>query len=150
MRFACLAGLIVAAAASAQQPAVSRARFISDMDSLFRRMDLDSSGQINRKEIEQFQRAQAESEARQRNRAVFAQLDTDKNGQLSPEEYDRFNPPPNTANATPMLTVMDRDRNQSISLVEHRQAKLINFDRLDTNKDGVVTPEELKAGGAVR
>ena len=130
--------------------AISRARFIADTDALFRRMDLNSNGQLDRSEIELFQRNQANDAAVARNRTTFAQLDTDKDGKLSQSEFDRFAPPPNTANATPMLTRMDVDRSQSISLTEHRAAMLINFNRLDTDRDGVVSQAEMKAGGLAR
>ena len=33
---------------------------------------------------------------------------------------------------------MDGNRDSQISLAEHRTATLANFDRLDTDKDGVV------------
>ena len=35
---------------------------------------------------------------------------------------------------------MDGNRDQQVSLVEHRTATLANFDRLDTDRNGVVTP----------
>jgi hypothetical protein len=31
--------------------------------------------------------------------------------------------------------------------VEHRAATVANFDRLDADKDGIVTAAEMKAGG---
>ena len=130
--------------------AITRAKFISDTDALFRRMDLNANGQLDRTEIELFQRNQANDAAVARNRATFALLDTDKDGKLSQSEFDRFSPPPNTANATPMLTRMDVDRSQSISLAEHRAAMLSNFNRLDTDRDGVVSQAEMKAGGLAR
>ena len=39
-----------------------------------------------------------------------------------------------------MLGRMDGNRDRQISLAEHRAAMLANFDRLDTNRDGVVSP----------
>ena len=136
--------------APANPPIIGRPKFIADMDALFRRMDANANGQLDRAEIERFEYDQAKEAAVARNRAAFAQLDSDHDGKLSPGEFDRFNPPPNTANATPMLTRMDRDRSQSISLAEHRTATLANFDRLDVDKDGIVTPAEMKAGGISR
>ena len=50
----------------------------------------------------------------------------------------------------PILARMDLNRDQSISLVEHRTATLANFDRMDTDKNGIVTPAEIKAAGAGR
>jgi hypothetical protein len=45
---------------------------------------------------------------------------------------------------------MDLNRDQSISLVEHRTVTLANFDRMDADKNGIVTPAEMKARGVGR
>ena len=139
------------AAATATQPTapqpLSRTTFLSEMDSQFRLMDADKNGQLTRTEIEQFQKLQAVADAQARNRSLFAQLDTDKNGQVSAAEFTKMVTPPPVANAGPMLSREDSNRDQQISLVEHRIATLANFDRLDTDRDGVVTPAEMKAGG---
>jgi len=117
------------------------------MDSQFHQIDADKNGQLTRTEIEQHQQQSAIAEAKARNRAQFTELDTNKNGQLSPTEFAKLTPPTAAANAGPMLAREDGNRDSQISLVEHRSATLANFDRLDTDKDGVVTPAEMKAGG---
>lgn len=134
----------------AQQPTtppLARAQFIADMDAEFRKMDADKNGQLTRTEIEQFQKIKAVAEAQARNRQLFAQLDADRNGQLSPAEFARMSAAPPQSNATPMLSRMDSSRDNQISLIEHRAATLANFDRLDTDKNGVVTAAEMRAGG---
>ena len=142
--------LLWAGAAFGQDGSISRARFISDMDAQFRAMDDDRNGQLDAAEIESSQRAQASREASKRNQTLFALLDTDKDGKLTAEEFDRFNnPPPNTANAAPLLGRMDSNRDRKISPAEHRAAMLLNFDRLDTDHNGIVTVAEMKAGGAI-
>ena len=133
--------------AQAAAPSIPRTQFISDMDVQFRKMDADKNGQLTRTEIEQFQRLTAVAEAQARNRALFAQLDADKNGQISPTEFSRATTPSTTANAQPMIARMDSNRDSQINLIEHRTATLANFDRLDSDKDGIVTPAEMKAGG---
>ena len=120
------------------------------MDTQFRKMDADKNGLLSRVEIEQFQKLAALAEAQARNRALFVQLDTDKNGQLSPAEFAKVTAPSPAANAAPMLGREDGNRDGQISLVEHRTATLANFDRLDSDKDGVVTPAEMKAGGIIK
>ena len=141
--------LLSAGRAIGQDGSISRARFIADMDAQFRAMDSDRNGQLSPAEIEGSQRAQASSEASKRNRTLFALLDTDKNGKLTAEEFDRFNnPPPNTANAAPVLARMDGNRDRQVSPAEHRAAMLVNFDRLDSDHNGVVSAAEMKAGGA--
>jgi Ca2+-binding EF-hand superfamily protein len=141
--------LLLAGNAIGQDGSISRARFIADMDAQFRAMDSDRNGQLSAAEIESSQRAQASTEASKRNRTLFALLDADKDGKLTAEEFDRFNnPPPNTANAAPVLARMDSNKDRQVSPVEHRAAMLVNFDRLDTDHNGVVSAAELKAGGA--
>jgi Ca2+-binding EF-hand superfamily protein len=139
--------IFLAGTVHAQAQPIPRTQFIADMDTQFRKMDADKNGLLSRVEIEQFQKLTAIAEAQARNRALFAQLDADKNGQLSPAEFARVNAPAPAANATPMLNREDGNRDGQISLVEHRTATLANFDRLDTDKDGTVTPAEMKAGG---
>ncbi len=134
----------VAAATDAPLP---RARFIAGMDGEFRKMDADKNGQLTRTEIEQFQTQQQAAQARARNKSLFGQLDKDKNGQLSPAEFARIATPAPVANAQPIIARMDGNRDSQISSAEYRTATLANFDRVDSDKDGIVTPAEMKAGG---
>lgn len=126
---------------------LARTQFIAEMDGEFRKMDADKNGQLTPVEIEQYQKLQAVVQAHARNLVLFAQLDTDKNGQLSKTEFSKLATPAPTANAQPMLSRMDGNRDRQVSLVEHRTATLANFDRIDADRDGVVTPAEMKAGG---
>jgi Ca2+-binding EF-hand superfamily protein len=129
---------------------IPRAQFIAEMDAQFRRMDYDKNDQVTGQEIEQYQKLTAAAEAKVRNQAMFAQLDADKNGQLSKTEFAKLTTVAPTANAEPMLAREDGNRDQQISLIEHRSATLANFDRLDTDKDGIVTETEMKAVGIGR
>ena len=130
--------------------AVPRAEFLANMDAEFRKMDADKNNVLTRTEIEQFQRMAAAYQAQARNRALFTQLDADRNGQLSPAEFAKLQTAPPSANAGPILAQADLNKDQSITLVEYRTAKLANFDRLDADKDGVVSVAEMKAGGIVK
>ena len=38
----------------------------------------------------------------------------------------------------------------AITLIEYRVATQGNFDRIDTDRDGTITPVEMRAGGIVR
>lgn len=131
----------------ASEAPLPRTQFMAGMDGEFRKMDADKNGQLTRTEIEQFQTQQLAAQARARNKALFGQLDKDKNGQLSQAEFERIATPAPVANGQPMIARMDGNRDSQISLAEHRTATLANFDRVDSNKDGVVTPAEMKAGG---
>lgn len=133
--------------AQAAAKPLARAQFIAEMDAEFRKTDADKNGQLTRTEIEQYQKLQAVAQGEARNQAAFAQLDTDKNGQLSKAEFAKIATPAPAANAQPMLSRMDGNRDAQISLVEHRTATLANFDRVDADKDGNVTAAEMKAGG---
>jgi Ca2+-binding EF-hand superfamily protein len=155
---AMIAGLWLLAAASAAHgqakaaPAgtesnVPRAQYIASMDGEFRKMDSDKNGQLTRAEIEQYQKLQAEAQALARNQAMFAELDSDKNGRLSKAEFAKMAMPTAAANAQPILSRMDSNRDQQVSLLEHRTATVANFDRIDTDRDGNVTAAEMKAGG---
>ena len=132
--------------ATGPQP-LPRANFIADMDAEFRKMDADKNGQLTKSEIEQFQTQQQAAQGRARNKALFGQLDKDKNGQLSQAEFARIATPAPVANAQPMIARMDGNRDSQISSAEYRTATLANFDRVDSDKDGIVTADELKAGG---
>lgn len=126
---------------------LARDQFVAEMDAEFRKTDADKNGQLTSSEIEEYQKLQAAAQAEARNRALFAQLDTDKNGRLSKTEFAKMVYPVPAANAQPMLSRMDGNRDNQVSLVEHRTATQANFDRLDTDKDGNVTAAEMQAGG---
>jgi len=128
---------------------VPRTEFLATMDAEFRKMDADKNGILTRIEIEQFLSMTSLAQATQRIRALFAQLDTDRSGQLSPAEFARLQTAPPAPNAAPVLQA-DLNRDQSVSLVEWRTAKLANFDRLDADKDGIVSVPELRAGGIIK
>lgn len=143
------------AATSAQRQAedqpIPRTLFLSNMDTQFRSMDSDRNGSLSRKELEDYQRAEAAAQAQARTRELFTRLDTDRNGVLTPAEFSKLiTPNANAANAAPLLQRFDSNRDGTISLVEYRAGTLVNFDNLDTDKDGIVTAAEMKAGGIGR
>ncbi len=129
---------------------IPRAQFIAQMDSQFRSMDADKNGQLTRAEIEQHQNQSTLADAKARNRALFGQLDADKSGFISPAEFAKLTASPAPANGQAMVAREDRNRDNQVSLIEHRAATLANFDRLDTDKDGIVTAAEMKAAGIAR
>lgn len=135
------------AAPQAAPAAVARTQFIADMDEQFRKMDADKNGQLNRTEIEQFQRLTAVAGARAQNAALFQQLDKDRNNWIDANEFAAVTAAPPQVNGMNVIARMDSDQSQTVSMVEHRVATLANFDRLDTDKDGVVTAAEMRAGG---
>ena len=161
MRYsAAVAAAIFATGASAQsKPAapqpqaaqpIPRAVFLKNMDADFARMDANRDGKVTKAEIEATQRAKAMREIMARNQQVFRELDKDHNGQLSPAEFAQFHAQPPAANGAPMLKQFDSNHDGAIGQIEFRAGTLANFDRLDVDKDGVVTASEMKAGGITK
>lgn len=129
---------------------VPRSAYLETMDGEFKRMDADKNGILTKTEIEFFQRATAMQEARARHDAIFNELDSDRNGQLSKAEFALAQNPARPTNPSPLLGQADLNRDQTVTLVEYRTAKLGIFDRMDADKDGVVSVAELRAAGIIR
>jgi Ca2+-binding EF-hand superfamily protein len=120
------------------------------MDEEFRKADANKDGQLTRSEVEISQREAAHRQMQNRNRALFGRLDADRNGQISLSEFAQLTGAPRPVNGQPLIVQMDGNKDQKISLIEHRTAKLANFDRLDTDKDSVVSAAELRAAGIAK
>ena len=158
-----LAGLMAAAAspvlaqqngAAADAPPgaqpITRQQFIAEMDAEFVRLDGNGDGVLTEAEIAASQRAAAEREALRQNQAVFASLDSDGNGSLSPQEFARLaNPDAVPITASPILARFDRDGDNVVTLLEYRIATQGNFDAIDADRDGVVSPGEMATAGIV-
>jgi len=138
-----------AAAVSGSVP-VSRVQFLATMDGEFRKMDSNKDGIVTKKEIEDYQRATAALREQALQHQLFAALDADHNGSLSPQEFARLQLPVPATDPAPVLAQADLDHDGKISLVEYRTAKLANFDRMDADKDGIVTPAEMRAAGLIK
>ncbi len=122
---------------------VARSTFIQLMDVEFRQKDADGDGSIARIELEQFERNKAFLRAQEEARASFVSLDLDGNSQLSLLEFLELTKNPQIPDLTSQMERFDINRDQNISLVEYRTAMLVNFDRLDADKDGIVTEREM-------
>ena len=119
------------------------------MDAEFRLIDADKNNVLTRKEIEDAQRASLARVAQRQNAALFQLLDKDKNGALSAGEFAALPMNRGQPNPGPLLAQTDLNRDGSVTLVEYRAGKLVNFDRMDTDKDGVVSAAEMKAAGLI-
>jgi Ca2+-binding EF-hand superfamily protein len=129
---------------------VPRAAFITAMDAEFRQMDADKNGIVTSKEMDSYRRVMAARAVDARRQALFTALDSDKNGSLSPVEFAKLPMDSSQASERSELPQTDLNHDGSISVVEYRTAKLANFDRMDTDKDGVVTVSEMKAAGVIK
>lgn len=128
---------------------ITRADYIKIMDGEFRRRDSDGNGTITRAELEKFEQAGALAQARENNRQLFYRLDADRNGSLSPGEFVVLVGAVPFIDVSPQMARLDANRDQQVSLIEYRATTLLQFDRLDTDHDGVVTDAEFKAGNIV-
>ena len=124
-------------------PDLPRADFIALMDADFKKRDLDQNGKATRAEVEEFTKRAAAAVAQEQNRELFQRLDIDKNGVITPAEFAALIPPPKFVDVSAEMIRFDSNRDQIITLVEYRTTTLANFDRLDLDKDGILTAAEL-------
>jgi Ca2+-binding EF-hand superfamily protein len=132
--------------AAGDGPPLARTTFLSDMNQQFLKMDADKNGQITLEEAAAFERMEAMTTAAARNRALFQSLDTDRNGSLSADEFRRLMQPVQ-ATGQRFIRGNDPNRDGRVTLIDYRTTTLANFDKLDTDKDGFVSPAEMRAAG---
>jgi Ca2+-binding EF-hand superfamily protein len=120
-----------------------RTNFLQLMDAEFKKRDLDGNGKATRAEVEEFTKRAATAEAKQKNQELFSRLDVDKNGLISPAEFTALVPGPQFVDVSAEMIRFDKDRDQIITLVEYRTSTLANFDRLDADKDGILSAAEM-------
>lgn len=141
--------MMLPSALIAQAPAqpLPRASFIATMDGEYGKIDVNKDGQVTRAEVDAFQKRTIAAQVLARQRAIFATLDSDRNGQLTPQEFYKvpITPPRNNPDT---LMRFDTNRDGRVTLIEHRTATLANFDRLDIDKDGIVSTVEMKGSMA--
>lgn len=135
---------------AAQPVPIPRTDFISAMDTEFRKIDADKNGSVTRQEIEAAHRATSLLAAQQRNVALFQALDRDKNGQLSAVEFGFLPMNVSLPDGVQSLAQVDGNRDGKATLIEYRAGKLVNFDQMDSDKDGVVSVAEMKAAGLIK
>lgn len=154
--FLCGLGATFAAAAAglpaawAQQTAddgsVSRSDYIVAMDEEFRKRDADGDGNVTALEMSIYERAVARGFALNQNQQLFLQLDADRNGALTPNEFAAMVGEPPAPDISAEMRALDLNYDGKVTVVEHRAAKLVNFDKLDTDFNGIVTDAEMQVG----
>lgn len=127
---------------------VPRSEFIRSMDADFRSRDINGDGRVTRSEMEQFEREASILAAQLQNRNLFVSLDTDQNGSLTLDEFARLLRDMPGPDVSAQMQRLDLNRDQVVTIVEFRTATLVNFDRMDSDKDGIVTEQELRSYSA--
>ena len=143
---ALLVGVALSTSAQAQAPrAVTRAEVLANSDKQFAAMDANHDGILTRAELDNFARNQVIGAAMERNKAMFDALDTNHDGKLSREEFAKLIgqlPVPNTG---PLYARLDPKHSGKVTRDAFLAAALVNFNTVDTNHDGIVTPAEQRA-----
>lgn len=156
-------GTLLAGAAVAQtKPAASaplrtaaepllRGAFVATMDQEYSKMDANKDGAVTKAELEANEERRASAAVVARARALFSRFDTDRNGQLSADEFIRASVGrPKKQDATSVMARLDTDRDSKVTIVEYRALTLAAFDRLDLDKNSVLSDAEQRAGGFIR
>jgi Ca2+-binding EF-hand superfamily protein len=128
---------------------MTRAELIANMKTRFSAMDANHDGVLDSAEVAAAQQKEvdeARAVAQQRANAEFAALDTNHDGQLSKAEFMAAIPAVK-ANDTPQQIIgsFDSNKDGKISLAEFQAPRTAVFDKIDTNHDGTISPQELDA-----
>ncbi len=143
--------LIAQSAPPAAVPPLTRSSFIATMDAEYRKIDTNRDGVVAKNEVEANQQRIVADAAAQRARSLFGQIDSDRNGQLSLAEFTKANAvQPPKADGSGIMARLDTNRDQQVTLVEYRILTLAGFDRLDLDRDGVLTAAEQRASGIMK
>ncbi|HMI39877.1 MAG TPA: hypothetical protein VK485_01445 [Sphingomicrobium sp.] len=142
------------AAASGPKP-IARTDIVRELNADYKNVDTNGDGAVVLSEI---QAAQARSQKAadtiydKRRDATFQKLDTNKDGQLSAAEFNAGSPPPQMKRPAPaaILQQLDANKDQKVTQAEFGAIMLGQFDRADTNHDGVVTPDEQQKARTAR
>lgn len=95
-------------------------------------MDRDQSGQVSRAEFLGFMEAE------------FNALDVDQSGELNPEELSRSRiRVAGEGQVLQLLRLMDKDKSGQVSKAEFMRFMEAEFNRLDVDRSGELTPGEL-------
>lgn len=161
-----IAAAVVGAASTAvlaqpaQQPAnapprqITKAEYGQDIDRHFAAVDTNKDGSLSKDEVAAAQvkaLQQAQAMETQRIEAEFKKLDTNNDNQLSLAEFKAAAPAVRPAE-TPeqVIAGLDTNKDGKISAAEYRAPKVANFDKADSNHDGILTAQEVAAASRRR
>jgi Ca2+-binding EF-hand superfamily protein len=133
-------------------PPLPRTEVTQKLDAEFKSLDTNGDGKLTKAEVQaaiQKRAAEIEATLQQQQKQEFDKLDTNKDGRLSLAEYQAgtsIKPKDNAADVR--MGQLDANKDGSITAAEFRAVTLSQFDKLDTNKDGVLSPQERPAAPA--
>jgi Ca2+-binding EF-hand superfamily protein len=150
---AILAGASTQALAQAQRPSappapapLPRTEVSQKLDAEYKSLDANGDGKLTKAEVQtaiQKRAAEVQATLIQRQKQEFDQLDTNKDGRLTIAEYQAgtvIKPKPDAADTR--IAQLDSNKDGSVSLAEFRGATLAQFDKLDTDRNGILSVQE--------
>ena len=109
----------------------------------FKAMDTNGDGKVTREE----HAAGA--------RSMFQKMDANRDGKVTASEMEAAqraiagsDAAPDSLSAADKIKAVDQDGDGVLTAAEHANASRTMFDKMDANRDGVLTPEEMAAGHA--
>jgi len=165
-----LAGVAPALAAPAPAPqephremkAMTRAEMMQMVHDHFARLDANKDGFVTQAEMDAGRAAMHErmaSHMKEHASAMFDRMDANHDGEISRAEFDSAHDAMASRMGTMrmgmrgmhggmtghMFAEADTNKDGRVSLQEATAAAAAHFDRLDTNHDGTLTPDEMRA-----
>jgi Ca2+-binding EF-hand superfamily protein len=134
------------AKAGAQPPVLTKATVQAQVKTTFDRIDANKDGWVDKAEAER----DFDTNFKAAQNAAFARFDTNKDGSISRQEFDARTRQPTPADRSAWLTFNDVDKNGRVALAEATAKELGQFDRLDTDRNGVLSVEERRGNRARR
>lgn len=148
-----LAFLMMQAAAPAAQAApapqpLTKAVLQAQVKASFDRLDANKDGWVDRAEAQKALDAAIADQVKRRTdyiNQVFAKLDTNRDGSISRAEFEASVPVPKAPATIPWMDGNDTNKDGRVSLIEATNHSLAAFDRMDTNRNGVISADEARA-----
>jgi Ca2+-binding EF-hand superfamily protein len=133
-------------AAPAANAPLPRTEVAQKLDAEFKSLDANGDGKLTKPEIQAAivkRAAEAQVMISQRQKQEFDKLDTNKDGRLTLAEYQAGTTIRAKDNAADVrMGQLDANKDGSVTAAEFRALTMAQFDKLDTNRDGVLSPQE--------
>lgn len=141
---------------------VTRAEMVQKVQQHFARLDTNKDGFVTRAESDAVRstiRERVEKRVEHRGEAMFERMDANKDGSISRAEFDAAHQSMAGKHGGPgkrihmmhgamsgrMFEMADSDKDGRVSLAEATNAAAAHFDKADSNRDGTLTGDEMRA-----